>query len=416
MKYKLYFVAFILTIAFEANCQSNFNFYKNKFDSIFERYPKPLIDTDGDGLDDLFEKGQGTSSGKTDTDGDGLDDYLEIFKYKTNPLKTDSDQDGRIDSVWSERYEYSYVIKIIAQVGKPYNNQTMNTLNFDTKILKRDTNNITIEYIIYQFVEPYLVHLKKVENTEFPNEYLKSDIFTQLSDNQTNEINNIVKVAKSELEKTVLLINYIREHYELKDELFIQTEPFMEISITDDNIVQVHKEWSPDELYKKYDFQTILNLNCIADEMIKNKSRGACGSTATLIAAIFKSAGIPTRIKQNFPFVTNKDTSQVTLIQNIKNKHCILEKYKNGVPGDNHFFNEIFINGHWVDLDNYRLGNKWQNSPYLSSIRFNNWSDVDFANEWEPWIKYDKRSIESLRIRSKAYKTLYIEEISPKNK
>ena len=93
----------------------------------------------------------------------------------------------------------------------------------------------------------------------------------------------------------------------------------------------------------------------------------------------------------------------------------ILKKYRNGAPGDNHFFNEIFINGHWIDLDNYRLGNKWQYSPYLPSVRFNNWSDVDFANEWEPWLKYDKRSIESLRIRYKAYKTLSIEEIPPKN-
>ncbi|MCP4049490.1 MAG: hypothetical protein GY730_02130, partial [bacterium] len=44
----------------------------------------------------------------------------------------------------------------------------------------------------------------------------------------------------------------------------------------------------------------------------------------------------------------------------------------------------------------------------------NNWSDVDFANEWIPWINYDKRSKESLNIRYKAYKTLSIEEIYPK--
>ncbi len=415
MKYKLYFFAFVFVISLEANCQNNYNFYKDKFDSIFNKYPEPLIDTDGDGLDDLFEKKHGTNYEKTDTDNDGLDDYLEIVKYRTDPLRADSDQDGKIDSVWSERYEYSYVVKITALVGKPFKNQTMNTLNFDTRIIKQNINNITIEYIVYPFVEPYLVPLQILEKSDSPDEYLEPCVLTQLSDNQINEINGIVKYSKSDLEKTILLIKYIRENYELKDKLFVQTEPLMEISIADDSIFHVHKEWSPDELHNKYDFQTILELNCIADEMIKNKSRGACGSTATLIAGIFKSAGIPTRIKQNFPFVTNKDTSQIAMIQNIKNDQCILKKYQNGAPGDNHFFNEIYINGHWIDLDNYRLGNNWQNSPYLSSVKFNNWSEVDFAVGWEPWIKYDKKSIESLKIRYKAYQTLSIEEIYPLN-
>ncbi len=415
MKFKIFLFAFVFVIASKVNSQNSYNYFKSKFDSIFSIYPKPLIDTDGDGLDDLFEKRQGTNFKQIDTDGDGLDDYLEIFKYKTNPLKIDSDQDGKIDSVWPERYEYSYVIKIIAQIGKPFKKQAINTLNIDTKIINSHPDSITIEYIIYPFVESYLVPLKKEKDPNSPNEYLKTGLLTQLSDNQKNEINTIVKDAKSDLEKTVLLIKYITERFKLKDKLFNKTEPLMEISIASDSIVHVHEKWSPDELHEKYNFETIANLNCIADEMVKNKSRGACGSTATLIAGIFKNAGIPTRIKQNFPFVTSKDTSQIALIQNIKNEHGILEKFRNGAPGDNHFFNEIFINGQWFDLDYFKLGNKWINSPYLPTIQFNTWSEVDFANEWQPWIEYDKKSIESLMIRYKAYKTISIEEIYPKN-
>lgn len=417
MKSKLTFfvIIFILRISIEANCQDNFNFFKNKFDKIFLEHPEPLSDLDGDGIDDLMEKKLGTKSTNPDTDGDGLDDYLEVFKYKTNPLEKDSDRDGKIDSIWSERFEYSYVIKISAQVGKPFSVQSMNSFNLDAKIIKQYPDYAIVEYIVYPFVEPYLVPLKRTQNIEFPNEFLDVDTLTRLSGNQLSEIKNVVKEAESDLEKTVLLINYIWENYELKDELFSQCEPLMEIMITNKKIIQVHKGWSPVELHQKYDLQTILNLNCISNEMVRNKSRGACGSTATLVAGIFKSAGIPTRIIQNFPFITNKDSSQIILIEKIENKYSILDKYRNGMYGDNHFFNEIFINGHWVNLDTYRLGNKWQNKPYLKSIHFNNWSDVDFANEWEPWIDYDKRSAESLTIRYKAYKTLSIEEINPKN-
>jgi len=415
MKIKLFLFLSITLISLKVNCQDNFVYSKNKFDSIFENNPVPLLDTDNDGIDDIMENTLGTSITNSDSDSDGLDDYMEVFKYKTNPNKTDSDGDGLIDSVWTERFEFNYVIKIIAHVGKPYNTLTMNTFSLDARILEEFSDYAVIEYIVYPFVEPYLLPLiNTTQKDETQQNYLEVDTLTRLSENQLAEIKSIIKDAKSDLEKTILLINYIWENYELKDELFSQCEPLMEIMIRNNKVTHVHKGWSPEELYEKYDFQTILNLNCISNEMIRNKSRGACGSTATLIASIFKNAGIPTRIKQNFPFITDKDSSQVVLIKNIKNRYSILDKYRNGMYGDNHFFNEIFINGHWIDLDTYRLGNKWQNKPYLKSIHFNNWSNVDFANEWKPWTHYDKKSSESLAIRYKAYKTIFIEEINSK--
>lgn len=414
MKTKLFLFLLVILTSLKVNCQDNFGYFKNKFDSIFENNPVPLIDSDNDGIDDIMENTLGTSKTNSDSDSDGLDDYIEVFKYKTNPNKSDSDGDGLIDSVWTERIEFNYVIKIIAHVGKPYNSLTMNTFSLDARILEEFPDYAVIEYIVYPYVEPYLLPLiNTTQNDETQQNYLEVDTLTRLSENQLAEIKSIIIDAKSDLEKAILLINYIWENYKLKDELFSQCEPLMEIMIRNNKVTHVHKGWSPEELYEKYDFQTILNLNCISNEMIRNKSRGACGSTATLIASIFKNAGIPTRIKQNFPFITDKDSSQVVLIKNIKNKYSILDKYRNGMYGDNHFFNEIFINGHWIDLDTYRLGNKWQNKPYLKSIHFNNWSNVDFASEWKSWTHFNKKSSESLAIRYKAYKTIFIEEINP---
>lgn len=406
------FVVFLF-LPLYAGCQDNFEYFKTKFDSILVKYPKPLDDADSDGIDDLMEEKNGTNPKVQDTDGDGLDDYVELFKYKTNPLKKDSDEDGLTDSVWSERIEYSYILKIVARVGKPFDVQSMSSFNFDVKIIEKSNDFVIAEYIVYPLIEPYLVPLKPTKTAAFPADYLKVDTLTQLLGEQLQEIRNVVKNAKSDLEKTVLLTGYVYDNYELKDELFSQCEPLMEIAVSD-RIVHVHKGWSPGELYMKYDFQTILKLNCIATEMIKHKSRGACGSTATLIAAIFKNAGIPARIRQNYPFVTNKDSSQVALIQNVNSSNGIIDSYRNGMYGDNHFSNEIFLNGHWIDLDNFRLGNKWYKKPYLKSVHFNNWSDVDFANTWKPWINYDKKSPVSLAIRYKAYKTITIEEIYPK--
>lgn len=55
------------------------------------------LDSDGDGLTDEEESTLGTSISSNDTDHDGLFDREEVKVYKTNPLKSDSDGDGKLD-------------------------------------------------------------------------------------------------------------------------------------------------------------------------------------------------------------------------------------------------------------------------------------------------------------------------------
>ena len=55
-------------------------------------------DTDGDGLEDEVENLIGTDPELEDTDGDGLTDYQELYLTFTNPLNTDSDDDGIDDA------------------------------------------------------------------------------------------------------------------------------------------------------------------------------------------------------------------------------------------------------------------------------------------------------------------------------
>ncbi|MDD6294237.1 MAG: thrombospondin, partial [Eubacteriales bacterium] len=49
-------------------------------------------DFDGDGLINGLEYINGTDPYKKDSDEDGLSDYDEIYIYKTNALKSDSDE------------------------------------------------------------------------------------------------------------------------------------------------------------------------------------------------------------------------------------------------------------------------------------------------------------------------------------
>ena len=63
------------------------------YDSIVSGISDSDIDVDSDGISALDELNLGTNINSSDTDGDGLDDYAEVYIYKTNPLRSDTDED-----------------------------------------------------------------------------------------------------------------------------------------------------------------------------------------------------------------------------------------------------------------------------------------------------------------------------------
>ena len=67
-----------------------------KYVSEVPTYPEDQ-DTDGDGLVDNYEVYFITDLNNADTDGDGISDYDEIYTIDTDPLKVDTDNNGKID-------------------------------------------------------------------------------------------------------------------------------------------------------------------------------------------------------------------------------------------------------------------------------------------------------------------------------
>ncbi|MCL2634454.1 MAG: thrombospondin type 3 repeat-containing protein [Oscillospiraceae bacterium] len=65
-----------------------------KYDTLGEGKSDGEYDFDGDGLTNYEEYLYGTDPWNPDTDGDGLTDYEEIFVYFTDPLNPDTDGDG----------------------------------------------------------------------------------------------------------------------------------------------------------------------------------------------------------------------------------------------------------------------------------------------------------------------------------
>jgi hypothetical protein len=70
----------------------------NRFDIGGGQQLDPGLDSDADGLTDVFERLARTDSGRADTDGDGLADGYEVGTSRSDPLLIDSDLDGFTDA------------------------------------------------------------------------------------------------------------------------------------------------------------------------------------------------------------------------------------------------------------------------------------------------------------------------------
>ncbi|MCX7570771.1 hypothetical protein OS242_12460 [Tumebacillus sp. DT12] len=71
--------------------------HAHKADTDGDGIPDSGEDTDGDGLSNLVEQQKGTNPLVKDSDGDRLDDYEEVYTHHTDPAKADTDGDNLSD-------------------------------------------------------------------------------------------------------------------------------------------------------------------------------------------------------------------------------------------------------------------------------------------------------------------------------
>ena len=96
-----------------------------------------------------------------------------------------------------------------------------------------------------------------------------------------------------------------------------------------------------------------MQTNFFGDAMFKSRLHGTCTSTATLRATMLRAAGIPTRLIQNLPLINRYEGDPEPLVEALRMR--IMAKgydWGQGGGGANHVYNEVFLNNHWIRVDN----------------------------------------------------------------
>jgi len=315
-------------------------------------FAKSLIrDCDSDSIENTLEAKNGSDPNAVDTDKDGLSDYEEYYKYHTDPLKMDSDNDGKPDGDWEERREYAYTIRAICEIRYPANIKFMNDLYQDVRLLDNkteDTNLSTIELIIYPFSTPHIYSQPYpviYDNVDMQR-YLAPSVAMNFSPGMEEDVQNIVAGSTTDVEAIKRIIHWISS-----ETMLVKYNPHWDYF----DIVNKKIMWNKSFGSKKED-EKFLNTNFYGDSMFKNRVHGTCSSLAILRTSMYRAAGLPARIIQTLPLITYYTGDIPPLVEKLSNR-AMAKGYSWG-PGNggaNHMYNEIFLNNRWVRVD-YAIG------------------------------------------------------------
>lgn len=304
----------------------------------------PLEDRDSDGLPDELEKELETNIESADTDGDSLLDYEETRKYKTNPLKKDSDNDGAEDQQWDERREYAYTIQIIIDLRPPFNIEQMNDFHQDARVLEEFGNNVTrVEVILYPEAE-MIINPSWYQPVE--SEFTQRTYTKNYSKDMQKNVRKLIAGSKTDIQAVLRILEAIKAMetvfyalpvniYRSKAGEIVEEPAFVPSGSAATNL-------TIDEIKKNMFF---------ADSMYKRRIHSGCGSISTLRGAMLRSAGIPEKIIDTIPlgFYYLRDETTVKL----KNKYRLKElPLENHAFLSEHYFNIVLIGNQWIRVDN----------------------------------------------------------------
>ena len=84
-----------------------------------------------------------------DSDGDGLSDFQEVHKYRTDPKNKDTAGKGVSDGQWEQRREFTYSVRAVIRVMRPYNVKALNDDYQDVRVLAENKEYAELEVVVY---------------------------------------------------------------------------------------------------------------------------------------------------------------------------------------------------------------------------------------------------------------------------
>lgn len=345
-----------------------------------------------------------------DSDGDGLSDFVEKHKYFTDPAKADSDGDGKPDGDWEERREFTYSIRTLLRVMRPYDLASMNDDYQDARQL-RDTAEFgefeIIHYPLNTAADAIGANDHWQREYSGMQEWLKPGITTNWTPEMRAQL--LAELHAAGIDPACLNDRQLAERVSkwmnatCKYPGYMYTTAFIEYSSGRPQLVP-----GCEEAYQRekgefgWSFEEQLEHEVFGAGMFKHKTRGTCGSSAIYWTTIFRAIGLPARHVFCIPAVDGNDAGQIAMLENGITHHRVRQTVLRGmerVRGNcAHAFNEVFVGGRWVRLNYDKLGQGILDADLFGLVThlltYRDRSELPMAQTWGLRYARNERSAE----------------------
>lgn len=324
-----------------------------------------------------------------EADGGGISDYQKVHKYRMA-----ADQPGD----WQQRREFTYSVRAVIRVMRPYNLKALNDDYQDVRLLKETPEYAELEVTLY----PYNTNAQTIKGN--PNwqkdyagmrEYLAPGITTNWDEAMRQNL--LRELAADGIDPDKLTDKEVVE--QVSRWLFQHSKyRYMfctfYISFRDGKaevLPGLKQAFEREKGDKTWTVQQQLEHELFGKEMFARKVHGTCTSTAVYQATVLRALGIPTRMVLCIPVADASDPAQVAMAEkNLKHNRVRRDVYLGlrsvGSGFTSHTFCEVFVDGRWRRLNHTRLGQNILDINCLGLMvhvhTFNDLSDANLAATW----------------------------------
>lgn len=291
--------------------------------------------------------------------------------------------------------EDTYTITSVLQLLQPVNPADMNDDFQDARVLARDKDSCTVEVTYYPLRQvsigenpnwrkdyARMTDYLKTTPTENWDETMRRDLLADLRQDGINPdeltdkqlVEKVSRWAMKRAHSTHAFAIWAVHYPDGKPEVYLPLREAFDRQ-------KPEKSWTDQQMFD----QEVLGRS-----MFYNKVHGACTSSSVYLATIFRALGIPTRIVFCVPAFDPNDEAQARMFYSNIHHNRARETVRAALDGtggfEDHFFNEVFVDHHWVRLNYSTLGQPILDAHYFGLLTHiytcSDLSQVPLAQTW----------------------------------
>ncbi|HEX4262798.1 MAG TPA: transglutaminase domain-containing protein [Verrucomicrobiae bacterium] len=305
----------------------------------------------------------------------------------------------------------TYTITSVIQILPPVNPDDMNDDFQDVSVLTRDKDSVTVQITYFPLYQPAVGENPNWRKDDAGmDQYLQSTPTENWDETMRHDL--IAELRQADIDPDVLTDKQLVERVSRwAMRRAHSTDAFAIWAVDYSNgaptvYPPLREAFDRQKPNPGWTDQRMFEQEVLGRSMFYNKVHGSCTSSAVYLTTILRALGVPTRIVFCIPPFDPNDNAQAKMFYDNIHNNKARETVRAALDGtggfENHLFNEVYIDHHWVRLNYSTLGQPILDDHYFGLLtHIYTCSDLSQASLAQTWgMRYFKYPADQPKLSS----------------